>query len=225
MRVRHHSVWLVLAALCAWEHVLFAAPSPCAAPPGVERLAYDIHWMGNLVGEVVIAFERQDDVVTVRNQIDIDAKILAWSVLRLTHSSEEHWYNGMLEGFSGETVDNGRQRAVKIEPEGTVLHVDGKGGPHEVPRDTLLLSAWCPESILRRTAIDPTKGRIKAIEAYRLGPKRYVSENNEINAQGYRVEGQLQAEIWYDRRGILVFARFPVRNGTRGTLELRESGR
>lgn len=223
MSVHRRSVGLVLAALCAWGNVLLASPSLCAAPSGVERLEYDIHWMGNLVGELVIAFEHKGDVVTVRNQIDIDAKILAWSILRLTHVSEERWYQGVLEGFSGETLDNGRRRAVKIEPGGTVLHVDGKGGPHQVPRDTLLLSAWCPESILQPRAIDPTKGRIKTIEAHRLAPKRYVAGKRGIEAQGYRLDGQLQAEIWYDKRGILNFARFPVKNGTSGTLELRGS--
>ena len=178
--------------------------------------------MGGRVGELVIAFERFGEDTRVRNYIDVDARIFAHSLFRFRHASEEHWHKDTLVGFSGETVDNGRHRVVKVTLGKTTFHVDGKGGPYEVSRQTPLLSAWCETSIWGPQVIEPTKGRIKAVTAQLISGNELRMPSGRVpQAKRLRLDGELQAEIWYDPRGLMIFARFPVKGGTTGTIELR----
>ena len=192
----------------------------CELPSDLHRLEYEIQWMGEPVGELVIAFDRGDELLTVQNRVDVDARFLFHSLFRFTHVSEEQWREGSLIGFRGVTVDNGQRREVRVSPRTTTFYVDGKGGPYEVPRDTPLLSAWCMASISGPTVIEPTKGRIKALRARRLSSPSTRGGRQQPLTSRVRIEGDLRAEIWYDSRGIVTFARFPVKGGTMGALVL-----
>ncbi|MGC1951501.1 MAG: DUF6134 family protein [Gammaproteobacteria bacterium] len=202
---------------------LIAAPVQgieCQLPSDLRRLEYEIQWMGERVGELVIVFDRVDERLTVHNEIDVDARIFSHSLFRFTHVSEEQWHQGALIGFRGVTVDNGERRTVRVSPQAATLYVDGKGGPYEVPRDTPLLSAWCQASLSSSTVIEPTKGRIKSVSAHMLNSPSTQSGRRRPSSSRFRLGGDLRAEIWYDMRGIVTFARFPVKGGTMGALVL-----
>jgi hypothetical protein len=192
----------------------------CELPSDLRRLDYEIQWMGDRVGELVIAFDRADELLTVKNRIDVDARLFFHSLFRFTHVSEEQWHQGSLIGFRGVTVDNGRRRVVRVLPRATTFYVDGKGGPYEVPRDTPLLSAWCKASVSGPKVIEPTKGRIKSLTAQSLSRLSNWPSREQPLRSGIRIDGDLHAEIWYDARGIVTLARFPVKGGTRGALVL-----
>jgi len=196
----------------------------CRLPSDLERLEYEVQWMGERVGELVIVFDHGDDLLTVHNRIDVDARIFSHSLFRFTHSSEEQWRQGLLVGFRGVTVDNGERRVVRVSPQAATFYVDGKGGPYEVPRDTPLLSAWCEASISGPTVIEPTKGRIKSVQAKVLSSPSTRPKRQQPLSSRYRIGGDLRAEIWYDLRGIVTFARFPVKGGTMGALVLTAPG-
>ncbi|MFZ0254108.1 MAG: DUF6134 family protein [Gammaproteobacteria bacterium] len=192
----------------------------CKLPSDLQRLEYEIQWMGEPVGELVIVFDREGELLTVHNTIDVDARIFSHSLFRFTHVSEEQWHQGSLIDFQGVTVDNGERRMVRVSPQATTLYVDGKGGPYEVPRDTPLLSAWCKESIASSKVIEPTKGRIKSVTARMLSSPSMRPGRQQPLSSRFRIGGDLHAEIWYDSRGIVTFARFPVKGGTMGALVL-----
>ncbi|MGF1615098.1 MAG: DUF6134 family protein [Gammaproteobacteria bacterium] len=198
-----------------------AAGTTCTFPPDLQRLEYDIHWMGERIGELLITVERSDDSMTVHNRIDVDARIFSHSLFRFSHVSQERWHQGSLLGFQGMTVDNGERRAVQVQPQATTFYVDGKGGPYEVPKTTPLLSAWCRGSFAGPFVIEPTKGRIRSVTLEMLADRSSGVSRQQPSTSRYRVGGDLRADIWYDPRGIVTFARFPVKGGTIGTLELR----
>lgn len=195
----------------------------CRLLSDLQRLEYEIQWMGEPVGELVIAFDRVDELLRVHNRIDVDARIFSYSLFRFNHVSEEQWQRGSLLAFQGVTVDNGKRQVVRVSPRSTTLYVDGKGGPYEVPLDTPLLSAWCQASISGPKIIEPTKGRIKSVTAERLSRRNARHGHQRPPSSRVRIEGDLRAEIWYDSRGIVTYAQFPVKGGTMGALVLTAS--
>lgn len=210
-----------LASVTLLSFIATSAPAiQCEAPSDLHRLEYEIQWMGDRVGELVIAFDRLDEQLKVQNRIDVDARFFFHSLFRFTHVSEEQWHQGSLVDFRGVTVDNGSRREVRVSPRATGFYVDGKGGPYEVPRNTPLLSAWCKGSILGPTVIEPTKGRIKTLTVRRLTKDSVRPGHPLPSSSKVRIDGDLRAEIWYDDRGIVTFAQFPVKGGTRGALVL-----
>lgn len=217
-------VCCVCTALAAVVSLLFVVTSAwgieCELPSDLRRLDYEIQWVGERVGEMVIVFDRGDELLTVHNRIDVDARIFSRSLFRFTHNSEEQWQQGSLIGFRGVTVDNGERRVVRVSPQAATYHVDGKGGPYEVSRDTPLLSAWCQASITGTKVIEPTKGRIKSVRAEMLRSPSTRPRRQQPMSSRYRLAGDLRAEIWYDDRGIVTFAKFPVKGGTMGALVL-----
>ena len=193
------------------------APEQCEPPPGT--IVYRIEHEGDDVGWLEIAIAAEGDATVITTTIDIAISVVyVIPVLDYRHDSREVWRDGRFERFDGLTIDNGREHAIIVLPEGEGLRLVKAGDP-AVVHDAALLSwtVWCEAALSAGRLLNPLKGRTKEFTVRAAGEetagRRYDVEFATPDGSDSR-----SGAVWYGNDGIVAVFTFPTKRGTQATL-------
>lgn len=215
--------WLILTLAAA----ALAIPAPAAAtgrchPPAPE-LNYTVLWSGSPIGYQRIAFEGDGERFMVRTEVEISASFLFVPLIDLTHQSEEVWIDGRFRGFTGRTVDNGRETLVSVSAGTNGLTAYRNGEATLLPATFLPGSLWCRASLDVQGPVlllDTVKGRTGVVEVHDAGQDELEVRGARTRATHYEVTGAFEREVWFGTNGTGLRASLPAKVGPRITLEL-----
>jgi hypothetical protein len=194
--------------------VLIASKSGFAAIPSGNRIAFQVTRNDSPIGTHELAFARDGADVRVSIAIDFAVRFLGVTAFRYTHRNTEVWRGDRLVSINATTDNNGRMLAVKARASGRGIEVEGtEAGAYVAPPEVVSTSYW-HGTFLRERKIDTQGGRLLATRLTRLGEEMIPVAGGSVEATRWRIEGDLELDIWYDRSGAWSRLRFVRGDGS-----------
>lgn len=195
---------------------LFALLLPVAAQAG-QAGTYDFRVLrnGSPIGHHKVTV-RQDGPRT-EVTVDIALRVTAAGILtlyRYLHQSREVWDGDRLISLVSTTDNDGEAEYLNATAVAEGLQVDGSGFKGLLPADTMPTSYWHRDFLNRDTIMDSQNGR--RIELA-VTPERFEMASalrDETPARRYRLTGDVELTLWYDRDGRWVKTAFPAKDGS-----------
>ena len=187
---------LALALSLSWA----AASHACTHPPG--RVGYVIHHetYGD-VGRHVITFACEGDDLVVETRIEGEVRVLAIPIFKREATYREVWRADRLIAFDSHFVDNGEVYEVRARADADRTVIDGRRGRIEAPPTIVPNHPWNHDVVERTLLFDTQRGRLQKVQVAPLGAETITVAGREIEAQRYRISGDLERELWYDHAG------------------------
>jgi Domain of unknown function (DUF6134) len=222
-KIRHFITILRLALILTVGStgLALASTSSLLAMAPAGTLTYDVMREGERIGVHTMSFDRMGDELTVRTETNVDFTAYVLFNITWTHQSVEVWSDNGLKEFTSFTNEDGRERQVHAQRNGSHLIVNSTGGRREFPADLIPGTLWHPETITQQQILDPIKGRLRKVSIADRGMEQIKVEGRMVNAHHYAMRGELTRDFWYDQDGTIVKVQFPITDGTQVTLLLR----
>lgn len=195
---------------------LFAAPR---APE--DAIRFEVLRNGDAIGRHEIDFRARGGDLLVDVAIDLRVRFLFLPVYGYSHRNQEVWRDGRLIALDTQTDDNGTAHRVRGRAEGDVFVVEGDEGRLSLAPDILPTSYWHPDSMAREQWLDTQGGGLVRSAVRPVGSDTVMTADAEVDAQRYRLEGDLTFDIWY-RDASWVGLRFDGPDGS--TIAYRREG-
>lgn len=198
------------------------SPGPalaCSDPP--EPAEYVIHHETyGEIGRHVITFACQGDDLVVETRVAGEVAILAIPIFRREATYREVWRGGRLIAFDSRFVDNGEVYEVKARANGAHTVIEGRRGRILAPPDIVPDHPWNREVIDRTLLFDIQRGRLREVQVTPAGTETIAVAGRKVEAEKYRISGDLERELWYDGAGNWLRSRLE-HDGARITLTRR----
>ncbi|MCU0984336.1 MAG: DUF6134 family protein, partial [Acetobacteraceae bacterium] len=129
-----------------------------------------------------------------------------------THRNTEVWRGDRLVSIASTTDNNGTPLSVKARANGRGIEVEGTdSGAYLAPIEAISTSYW-HGAFLRGQKIDTQGGRLLTTTLRRVGEETIPIAGRPTPATHWRIDGDLELDIWYDAAGAWSRLRF-INNG------------
>lgn len=191
---------------------LLTAGAAGAAVPGANRIAFAVTRNDSPIGTHALDFARDGGDVRVSIAIDFSVRFLGITAFRYTHRNTELWRGDRLLSIASTTDNNGKPFAVKARANGRGIEVEGtESGAYVAPPEAISTSYW-HGAFLRGQKIDTQGGRLLSTSLRRVGEETIPVGGRPTPATRWRIDGDLELDIWYDAAGTWSGLRF-LRDG------------
>ena len=178
-----------------------------AVPPG-NRIAFSVTRNDSPIGTHAIDFVRDGGDVRVAIAIDFAVRFLGITAFRYTHRNTELWRGDRLLSIASTTDNNGTPLSVKARANGAGIAVEGtEGGTSVAPLEAISTSYW-HGAFLRGQKIDTQGGKLLTTTLRRVGEETITVAGRQVPATRWRIDGDLELDIWYDAAGTWSGLRF-----------------
>ena len=176
-------------------------------------LRFEVDLDGRPIGEHALTFERQpDDALNVAIDIDLDIKFGPFTVFSYNHMNRTEWRGGQLVSLQSETDDNGtRHRVRAIADSGGLRIIADDEAPVSVTPSMLPSTYWMAATVRQNQLINSQTGELLVVTVQRVGRETVTGPAGRIPATHYRMEGDLEIDLWYDDDDVLVGLAFVAR--------------
>ncbi|MED6311804.1 MAG: DUF6134 family protein, partial [Pseudomonadota bacterium] len=201
---------------CAVQLLAFGlngAASSAGVPKG-GVLAFDIVRNGEAIGTHTYRFDLSGDRTEVRIKTDINFRLFFIPVYRFEHESKEVWQNGKLDSLESNTNENGTPVKLQVHRDEDSLMVYGEDGNLHVDREIIPASLWNRLVLDRSQTLTTISGNVKKFEVEYVGEKELEVRGKKITTQHFRLTGEFERELWYDKDDVLVGVRFVASDGS-----------
>ena len=186
------------AALAAAVTLALVLIGPLAAAlPAADALAFKVFRDGEPLGHHRLAFRRDGGELHVTIDIRLEVKFAFLTVFRYRHSNHEVWRDGQLIAIDTETDDDGESYWLSGQASEAGFLVEGSSGRFLAPAEIMPTSYWNPKTVLQERLLDTQRGRLLAVEIAPAGAETVLVEGAPVNAQRYRMTGDLELDLWY----------------------------
>ena len=192
-----------------------------ACPDLPERAEYAIHHETyGEVGKHVITFSCDGNDLVVETTIEGEVTVLLVPLFTRDGRYREVWRGDRLIAFDSHIVDNGEVYDVRARANGDRTVINGRRGRIEAPPTIVSNHPWNHEVIERTLLFDTQRGRLQEVAVTPAGRETVTIAGRKVEAQKYRITGDLERELWYDDAGNWLQSRLE-HNGAQITLTRR----
>jgi Family of unknown function (DUF6134) len=182
--------------------LLLPGTAALACPDPPERAEYAIHHETyGEVGQHVITFSCDGNDLVVETRIEGEVKVLMVPLFTRDGTYREVWRGDRLIAFDSHIVDNGEVYEVRARANGDRTVINGRRGRIEAPPTIVSNHPWNHEVIERTLLFDTQRGRLQEVEVTPAGRETVTIAGRKVEAQKYRITGDLERELWYDAAG------------------------
>jgi hypothetical protein len=198
---------LILTISICWPSSGLSAAEPAAVL--AETRTYDILVDGKNSGQSTLAITRYSDGT---ESVSADAKVtVRWAVFSYVYEfhGKEQWRGSRLEQLDSHAVDGGSKLSLTVErADGAYRITKARGKPTSASDIQLTTNYWrepAADAEARAiTVLDADNGKLYDEKLERLGQKELTVGGQQVMANGYRLKGKLDVELWFDAQGLLV---------------------
>jgi hypothetical protein len=208
-RPRNRRLLTVLALVCAAWGGLHGAR---AAEPELafsEMRTFDIFVDGKKSGQSKLSIASyRDGTETVKADAKISVNWLVFNYVYEFHNQEQ-WRSGVLQELSSNAVDGGEKMSLKVSRTDTGYSIaKSRGKPEAAAEIHFTTNYWRQPPIDPQgrpmAVLDADTGAIYQMKIQPLGQRELTVASQAMMASGFRLEGKLIAELWFDPQGLLV---------------------
>ena len=205
-------IWVFCAALLLTLSLTGAASAAGVPKDGV--LAFDIVRNGEAIGTHTYHFDHSGNRTEVRIKTDINFRLFFIPVYRFEHESKEVWQNGKLDSLESNTNENGTPVKLQVHRDEDSLMVYGEDGNLHVDREIIPASLWNRLVLDRSQTLTTISGNVKKFEVDYVGEAELDVRGHKVTTQHFRLTGEFERELWYDKDDVLVGVRFEASDGS-----------
>lgn len=151
---------------------------------------------------------------TVHSQLDLRVRLLGFTVYRLDYRSRASWNAGGLQNLAVTVAENDRRREITLRRDGDELAIDGPAGAFRTSAPLFPTDHWHPGVLSESRVLNTLTGRIASVSIRPGAWKPLATTSGTIEARPYVYSGEVETEVWYDRRGRWVAMRFRGTDGS-----------
>lgn len=122
-------------------------------------------------------------------------------MFRYRHTNHEVWRHGRLVAIETKTDDDGESYRLSGRATEAGLEVEGSGGNFVAPADVMPTSYWNTETVTKNRLLDTQRGRLIDVDIVPAGTEIVLLAGQPVNAQRYKVTGDLELDLWYATDG------------------------
>lgn len=179
--------------------------------PGL--LKFEVALDDKPIGEHTLTFNRTPDAaLEIGIAIDLAVKFGPFTVFDYTHRNASIWRDGVLQRMRSTTDDNGERHDVAIDLTIEQLQVvTDSVESYTAARNLMPTTYWMVSTVTQNRLINSQTGEMLEVSVQEVGRETVPGPDGPIAATRYRMDGDLEIELWYDDAGILVSLAFDAR--------------
>ncbi|MEE8559428.1 MAG: DUF6134 family protein [Alphaproteobacteria bacterium] len=203
---------LRLLVLVPFAAMTFAAGSAARAnvPYGTYKYVINHPLYGD-IGTFTNTISRDGGEVVVDTRLRVAVRLLFIVVYRLEADRREVWRDGRLAAYDSLTNDNGTDVRVAGRAEGEKFIIEGPQGRIEAPAGVHPSNPWSIGITRAGAVMAAETGRLPRVTVTGGEARTVKVGGREVKARRFRVTGDMELEIWFDRNDVAV--RFAYASG------------
>lgn len=172
----------------------------------VKTLEYEITWNGKPVGSHQYVFQRNNNILTVHFEQEIDARIFSITVHKYSSAGKEVYKNNELQRFSATTTDNGKEAYCNVSKETERYIVDGSSYTGQSPPSFIIGTWWNRGTVKSKYQITPRGCGIFEQEVELVSTEKIKIRDEVIETERFRIisrkldvpgSKKVENQVWY----------------------------
>ena len=180
-----------------------------------NKIEMEILRDGEVIGYNYYFFKRDGNETLVSNQIKFTVKIFGATIFKIEGYGEEKYIDDKLISFNSKTLQNDKEKFVKLELNKKTNKFDILGSSYngEASLNNVVGNWWSHNILTANSQISPISGSVKeqvvtfiAKEKIDLYGKTYETERFKLNSKDMSLpkDRRLDFEIWYDKKNNII---------------------
>jgi len=180
-----------------------------------NKIEMEILREGEVIGYNYYFFKKNGNETLVTNQIKFTVKLFGATIFEIEGYGEEKYIDGKLISFNSKTLQNDKEKFVKLELNQKTNKFDILGSSYngEANSDNIVGNWWSHNILTTNSQISPISGSVKeqvvtfiGKEKINLYGKTYDTEHFKLNSKDLSLpkNKRLDFEIWYDKKNNII---------------------
>ena len=180
-----------------------------------NKIEMEILREGEVIGYNYYFFKKNGNETLVTNQIKFTVKLFGATIFEIEGYGEEKYIDGKLISFNSKTLQNDKEKFVKLELNQKTNKFDILGSSYngEANSDNIVGNWWSHNILTANSQISPISGSVKeqvvtfiGKEKINLYGKTYDTEHFKLNSKdmGLPKNKRLDFQIWYDKKNNII---------------------
>lgn len=172
-----------------------------------ETRVFDILVKQKAAGTCTIRIVDTDDGATlIESEVDVKVNALVY-VYKYEFQGQELWRAGRLLAADCEATDGGKKLSAQLRNESGGSVIDANGRARRGPLVDMTTNYWRTPDLSRGgrlSVMNTDQGSVHAVTVKQLGIENIAIGRQEVACAHCRLEGDLQADLWFDGRQRIV---------------------
>ena len=173
----------------------------------LNEIEFDIYRNGKFIGKHIFTFNRKNDKLFVKSNINFKIKKLGVVLYKYKAVGTEIFKDGKLIEFKSKTNQNGKEKFVNLKIGENTYNIEGSSFRGEAPLDYMLGTWWNHSIVKAKAQISAVSGRIihqkvnfLGEEALEINGKKYKTLHFNFSStdKNLKKNKKLNTDIWYD---------------------------
>ncbi len=178
------------------------AQAPAAAPVHDQVWTFTATLDGKPIGTHRFSLTGDEGAHVLVSDARFDVKVLGLAVYHYDHHATEHWQGDCLASLVARTDDGGQETAVKAEPQGDALRIDGPAGDKTAPGCVMTYAYWNPALRHQTRLLNAGTGAVDAVQVSDAGAGMVAVAGHDVAATRWRIASpQGPVDVWTDAQG------------------------
>ena len=182
---------------------------------GLKKIEMDIVRNGEVIGYTNYYFEKENDIMTVKNYTKFKVKLMGVTVFSILSEATEKYENDNLIYFKSNTFQNNKEKYVNLNYDKSLKKfiIDGSSYKGEASLDCIIGNWWNHKIFQSTKQISPLSGSIKeqivtfvGKEKINIDNKEYLTEHFKLKSKNQNLpdDKKLNFDIWYNPENNLI---------------------
>ena len=182
---------------------------------GLKKIEMDVVRNGEVIGYTNYYFEKENDIMTVKNYTKFKVKLMGVTVFSILSEATEKYENDNLIYFKSNTFQNNKEKYVNLNYDKSLKKfiIDGSSYKGEASLDCIIGNWWNHKILKSTKQISPLSGSIKkqivtfvGKEKININNKEYLTEHFKLKSKNQNLsdDKKLNFDIWYNPENNLI---------------------
>ena len=192
--------------------------------PKNGEVKFDVIRKNKVIGSHEITFTKNNEILLVKTNVDIEVKILFVSAYEFAHQSTETWINGDFTEIVAHTdFEDEREYFIKGQDNNDSFLAFGMNGKLNLDKNILPSNFWNIDVLNQKEIFDTQKGIVRTIDVEDLGYEEIKVNKKNIKCNKFIFNASSNPKdkspfpeytLWYDENGELM--KFQFKDKERG---------
>ena len=180
-----------------------------------KKIEMEILRDGKVIGYNYYFFNKENDVITIKNQIKFKVNLFGIEVFKLEGQGIEKHKNNKLVSYESKTLQNNKEKFVNLtyNSEKNKFDINGSSYVGLAGTNNIIGNWWNHQILQADSQISPISGSVKEQIVAFLGKEKIELYGNIIDTDHFKLtskdmtipkDKRLDFDIWYDKKNAMI---------------------